>query len=365
MASNLNKWSKIKGEHKKICQKEATKIKDDKDKKEGEKTIKTVIEEQFPVINADQHWAWRTWKIGGQDAYNQLTVMDLVTLFPGACQEEQAYFATGGKAKLWAHCQEYVMQQPTIRNMYDFAVKVRDGVTAEIRDSIVQLKDEFNAELKRIEEKVDKNTKEANRIEKSVKINRLVDKELIIYAMVAPVTDWGPEVENDALKFKEKMKDYLRNLVNANDRGRNFIVSCGTIPDKITPANRDHKRYRTIIRTEGVAWDILERAAKSDEHRNKIKPGKNPAERAVGRARWPFQIASMKFNFSSFNGSKAELSRVERNKEDSDWTVVVYPWNDPNVKRIRERSENGGFKDPDGFTEEKHGKILKDLSLSY
>ena len=99
--------------------------------------------------------------------------------------------------------------------------------------------------------------------------------------------------------------------------------------------------------------------------RNKVKPGKNPDERAVGRERWPYQIAAMKFNYSSFNGTKEQLARVERNKEDKEWTVVAYPWNHKDVERIRARSADPeGFKDPEGFGP-KHQKILKDLGLSY
>ena len=61
--------------------------------------------------------------------------------------------------------------------------------------SKLKLKEEFTNEMKKLEGKIDKNTKESVRIEKSIKINRYVDKEIIIYAKNEPDTDWGSEIE--------------------------------------------------------------------------------------------------------------------------------------------------------------------------
>ena len=359
----MNEWSK-KGTHKKLCQDKYDQIKTKKTLTE-EAVVRELRKEQAPVLNVDQLNAYRLWRTGTDENLKKVTVFELMTLFPAAVKEGQGYFSSDGKKLLLLHISQWIMGNPNQKQMYDYAVKVREGISSEIADSIIAVEKRLMTEIKRVENKVDTNTTEAKRIEKAIKISRFVDKEIIIYPMVEPITDWGEAVERDSAKFKAKTKEYLSKLVNVKDARRAYVVSVGTIPNKITEVSRTYKRYRVVIRTESIAFDILERAATDPEYRNKVKPGKGPGDRDVGRKRWPFNIASMKFNYSSFMGDKKYLTRIVLIEGTQEWTLKRYEWDHPDVERIREKAESGGFQDPEGFTEEKHGVILTDLGLSY
>ena len=363
MASKLNEWSK-KGVHKKICQDKQDQIKSKKTLTEDQ-VVRELRKEQAPVLNVDQLNAYRLWRTGTDENLKKVTVFDLMTLFPAAVKEGQGYFTSDGKKLLQTHINQWIMTNPNQKTMYDYAVKVREGISQEITDSILAVERRLMTELKRVENKVDANTTEAKRIEKAIKISRFVDKEIIIYPMAEPNTDWGEAVERDSVKFKAKTKEYLSKLVKFSDQKRAFVVTVGTIPNKITEISRKYKRYRAVIRTESIAFDILERAAQDPEYRNKVKPGKGPADRDVGRKRWPLNIASMKFNYSSYKGDKKFLTRLVLIEGTQEWTLKRFDWDHPDVERIREKAESGGFQDPEGFTEEKHGLILADLGLSY
>ena len=361
MASPFNNWSS-RGKHKAVCQ-EATK----KPGFDFEKTVADLRPEQFPILNADQITAYRRWKRGTNDDYDALTVWDLMTLFPAALREGQGYnnnkSTPTGKRKLWDHTKEWALDNPTYKDVVEMNIKIREGISAEIQETCLAVEKRLMGVINNAKDTMNNNTTKIKDLEKAVKISRWVDRELIIYPMNEPKTDWGQTVENDSVKFKNHAKYYLKVFLSNHDKKRNFIVSCGTIPEKLNKDSAKFKRYRVVVKTDSIAWDILEGAAMSDDHRNKIKPGKNPADRENSKQRWPYQIASMKYNYDSFKGPKQWLTRIVRTEDKKGWTLTKHAWDSDLVERIRDTAEKNKFEDPKDFTEEDHGKILRDLSL--
>ena len=364
-SSQLNSW-RHRGKHKAHLQELAKKPNYDFDK-----AVTEVRQELFPVLNSDQISAYRRWKRGTSEDYDALTVLDLMTLFPAAVREGQGYNNNRsnptGKKKLWDHTKEWALANPNFKDVVEMNIKIREGITAEIQDTVAAMEKKIMGVINAQNETLKGNSKKINDLEKSVKIVRWVDRELILYPMLEPKSDWGQTVENDSVKFRQHAKDYLKGFLSPNDRKRNFIVSCGTIPEKINKDNAKYKRYRVVVRTDSLAWDILEGAAASDDHRHKIKPGKNPADRENSKQRWPYQLASMKFNYDSFKGHKQWLTRIVRTADKKGWTLTKHEWDSDLVERIRNAAEKGNFEDPKDFTDTNEvgspGKILRDLSL--
>ena len=328
--------------------------------------VEELVKEQYMSFTKEHLDAYKKYR-DGKD--NLITFEELMFLFPGALKPTQHY-TKGVKATLKSHVEEFMGKVVTLTDVHDIMVKMREGISKEIKHEVQLVYDLQESKFKAVTQKFQEQDEKIVKVEKLVKIGRYINREILIYPYAGgDRKDWGPEIEGDHKKLKTKAHSILSEFVRAHDKRKNFIERVSMIPTKPKDNAKDFKRYRVICTTDAIASDILEyvetecRINPGSDMRKYIKPGKMPYEREVSEKRWPLSIAAHHFNFQSQTEGRTELVRIEMNEDTKEWELVKYPSNHKKVTKLLAKLERKEFKPPKDYLPETHSVYLLPKNL--
>ena len=299
----------------------------------------------FPTWNSYAHRTYdRIVRYGPES--DSVTLGDLLLIYAGAQKLEKDY---AKKEDFLPDLEEWKQKGCNNQDLHEFTRLFSKQVGERLASNKVEILGEINPKMAAMQREINELRNDLYKLRDKTNHRDVVDREIVV---TAPDPDW--DLTKPFNDIRKAVIDYFQPFYPVRELEAEMIEKVGPVQ----AAPNGDKRYSVIFKTLEIRQEICYRGEIKKEPKASFRRGRAPDERDDKVKRFPFAMASAKFNYESQEHKYPIFSRVERDRKTGHYKIQTYASNEKQVSRVAAQARAGTLTDPKLYKKEEHEKLL-------